>query len=154
MKSISDLVREMNQCEQEIAKLDSQMPRILGAKAVKVTRENFETESYNGVKWQPRKAKTNRAYDRRGTYKGSVYNSANPLLRQTGNLFNSIKYVVTGSTIDVGVNLSQVPYAVAHNEGKNHQPKRQFIGYSLKLDIQLRDEIEKRHAKIFNQFKK
>lgn len=112
-------------------RLDRDLPRIIGVESVKVVKQNFINQSYNtgagSVGWEARSSKTNRAYDRRGQYRGSVYNSANKLLLQTRNLYNSIAYTVNGKSVTVGVNQSLVPYAKRMNQGGGGVPARQFM---------------------------
>lgn len=75
---------------------------------------------------------------RNSTYKGSVYSSLNPILRQTGSLFRSIKYWVSGDgktvkvgsdDTDVGPGNRIIKYATAMNDGvpSKNIPARQFI---------------------------
>lgn len=155
MKSMSELARDMMKATEELAKLDKNLPRILGKTAVDITRQNFKSQGFEGATWPQRDDKTNKAYDKRGNYKGSVYNSSSPILVQSGNLRDSIRYVVSGNKVSIGTFDSRIiPYAQAHNEGLGHQKKRQFIGYTLKMDILLRDKIEKEHEKALKKFKK
>jgi phage gpG-like protein len=109
----------------------AKLPRIIGNEAVRSIRGNFAIEGYydgNSFKqWAERKPSTNKQYDRRGNYKGSVFNSDNPILKQTGNLRDSVKYKATDKLVRVGTDLDIIPYAQAHNEGIGKQPKRQFM---------------------------
>jgi phage gpG-like protein len=119
----------MKELESEVKKLDKNMPRLLGTEAVKDVKSNFDKQGYEGQKWRSRSAKTNEQYDRRGNYKGSVFNSSNPILKQTGNLYDSIEYKVTENQVEVGSFLSHIiPYAKRHNEGLKGMPQRKFIG--------------------------
>jgi hypothetical protein len=134
MKSIRQLQTDFNNAANAYKKLDAQLPRIIGIEAVKVIRLNISDvhgyDSGNGVeKWQDRSPVTNMIYDKRQGVKGSTYNSGNPLLFQTHKLFNSIKSLISGKVVEIGVNLNSVPYALALNEGNpaQHLPKRKFI---------------------------
>lgn len=98
-------------------RLVKNIPRILGIETVEWIHDNFRKESYLGAKWPERSEKTNEAYDRRSGVKGSVFNSSNPILRQTGNLFDAIRYLVEGQFVFVGFNTDKIPYGVVHNEG-------------------------------------
>lgn len=97
------------------------LPRIIGNVAVREVKNNFKISGYDsgsGVDpWLPRKAVTNQAYDKRSGVKGSVYNSASPILMQTRNLYNAVKYIVTGKTVTIGVDLTLVPYGEKMNVG-------------------------------------
>lgn len=107
------------------------MPRIIGNEAVKVVKQNFSLQGYDsgsGVNgWEARSPKTNRRYDRRTGVKGSTYNSGNPLLVQTHNLKNSIKYEAKGKSVFIGVDKGVIPYAKRMNEGGGGVPPRKYI---------------------------
>jgi hypothetical protein len=94
------------------------LPAIIGNECVKVIKNNFRNEGYEGVGWAQRKDVTNKAYDynrnkksaeaKKGSkaknqYKGSVYSSKSKILTQTGNLRDSIMYEVSGETVKIGV---------------------------------------------------
>ena len=119
------------------------MPRIMGSECVKVVKQNFRLQGYDsgqGVDtWKSRDPKTDAAYDKGKTkgkdgklskyrsgknknYKGSVYQSSNPLLLQTRNLFNSVKSVIIGKTVNIGVDLGLIPYAQKMNEQRKFIP--------------------------------
>ena len=154
MKPLSELVSKMKEVEADMRKLNNDMPRYMGIEAVKITRENFKEQGFEGESWKERSDKTNAAYDRRGaTYKGSVFNSKNKILLQTRKLYNSIQYVVQGKLVEIGVNLNLVPYAQAHNEGLGHQPKRQWIGWGEKMRKRLLERIDVLHKKILKPIK-
>jgi len=149
MKSLTDLVRDWADARRKMEKSISDIPRIAGIVAVKVIRQNFEIQGYDSgigiTKWPKRSPKTDAAYDRgktvnaktgklskyrtgkNGTYKGSVFSSSKPILDQTGALKNSVNYVATKRSVFVGINLSLVPYAIAHNQGLHHEPQRKFM---------------------------
>lgn len=145
MESLEKLLADFKQARADHAKMMESAPRIIGVESVRIIHQNFALQGYdsgNGVeKWQPRKVSTNMAYGgtfthgvsrvtstkRAKQYKGSVFNAANPILIQTRNLYNSIQYKIAGGYVFVGVNLSIVPYAKAHNLGLHHEPKRKFM---------------------------
>lgn len=131
MKSISQLLTDWRTARARMEKLSNDAPRIFGAESVKVVKDNFRIQGYDsgtGVKtWESRKASTNKAYAKRWGVKGSVYQASNPLLQQTRNLYNAVKYVVAGRQVDVGINLSLIPYAEKMNKGGNGTPARKFI---------------------------
>lgn len=149
MQSLDALLRDFQKSRATMDTLMKKTPDIIGVESVKIVKTNFLLEGYdsgNGVtSWPKRKEATNKSYDRgktvnaktgklsryrtgkNSTYKGSVYSSSKPLLRQTLALFNSITYRASSNLVFVGVNLNIVPYARAHNEALNHQPLRQFM---------------------------
>lgn len=152
MESMSALVRKWRNASAKMQKLAADMPRIAGKECVAVVKENFDLQGYDsgvGIEpWEQRDPKTNAAYDRgrtvnsRGqksryrtgrnaTFKGSVYNSANPILEQTRNLKNSPKYRVAGKVVIIGIlsnSLGPVlDYAKKMNEGGNGTPARQYM---------------------------
>lgn len=131
MKSLSQLLSDWRQSRQAMEKLTNDLPRIIGTSAVRVVKENFKLQGYDsgtGVNgWEARNPKTDKAYDKRHGVKGSVYQSSNPLLMQTRNLYNSIKYSIINKTVIIGVDLTLVPYAKRMNEGGNGIPPRKYI---------------------------
>lgn len=143
VKPIGQLIKDWRKSKAEMDKVIKNLPRIMGNEAVAVVRDNFDKEAYDTgtgrAKWPKRKESTNKAYDRRanGT-KGSTVNSKNKLLQQTINsgLRDSVKYVVSGDTVQVGVDNNIIPYAQIHNEGLQGRafgkhsfkmPKRQYM---------------------------
>lgn len=148
MKSLSQLFNDIKEARRNLQTFVDNAPRIMGVEAKQVVLENFAKQGYDTgnsfTKWVPRSLKTNAAYDRgrvktfsgklskyrkgkNSTYKGSVFSSGKPLLEQTMTLYNSIDYRVSRRAVFIGVNESVVPYAKAHNEGLNHEPKRQYM---------------------------
>lgn len=149
MNSLEQLLSDFRQARRDHDQMMKNAPRIIGVESVRIVKANFLIQGYDsghGVEpWQARKAATNKAYDKGRTinaktgklskyrtgknanFKGSVFSSSKPLLRQTLNLYNSIQYTISGGYVFIGVNLSLVPYAKAHNLGLNHEPKRQFM---------------------------
>ena len=155
MKSMYDLARDIKEAAEACERAKKDMPRRLGKKAVDVTKENFVNQGFEGQRWKERAESTDKQYDRRGSYKGSVYSSKSPILRQTNNLFNSIQFRVRGKMIEIGIFEDRIiKYAQRHNEGIGNSPKRQFIGYTLKMDIILRSRIEDSYKRIFKKFSK
>ncbi len=184
MKDLTTLANDIAQARKGMQTLNENLPRIMGVESVKIVKYNFDIEGYdsgNGItQWAKRKAATNAAYDRgrskitRGantgklskyrsgknsTFKGSVYSSAKPLLRQTLTLFNGIHYRVSGRRVFIGVDLGLVPYARAHNEGLNHEPRRQYMPYgSQRANPKILGVIKKRidyeQGKVMRVFKK
>lgn len=136
-KSLQQLLQDFRQATGEMEKLKNALPRIIGVEAVKVVKQNFDLQGYDsgsGVeKWPERTEATNAAYDynRSSKYrtatgrvsvyknplKGSVFNSGNPLLQQTRDLYDAIQYYVVGNKVTIGVDLQVIPYAQKMNEG-------------------------------------
>ena len=148
MKPISELIRDWTGVTNRINELmKDKLPRIIGNESVRVVKDNFKLQGYdsgNGVTpWSKRDEKTNKAYNRgktknkageeskyrsgKSVMKGSVYQASNPLLLQTRNLYNAIKYKHIGSSVVVGVDEGLIPYAKTMNEGRSNIPPRQFI---------------------------
>lgn len=119
---ISQLLLDWRKASLEIEALVLKLPKIIGVESIRVIRMNFDLQGYDhgqGVdNWPKRKDSTNKAYDKRTNVKGSVFNSASPILSQTHALKRAIKAYPEGkSTVLIGVDLGLVPYAKIHNEG-------------------------------------
>ena len=170
MKSLIDLLNDINMKRNALKKLNEDAPRLIGTECVKIIKQNFNLQGYdsgNGVaKWQKRSKATDTAYEYNRTasyktpvlgkkskyknpYKGSVVHASRPILFQTGNLRDSIRYEVSGKVVTIGVfpkvfNINgktrdAIAYAKINNEGgsskwgrKGHEhdthiPKRQFM---------------------------
>lgn len=184
MKDLTTLANDIATARKGMQTLNENLPRIMGVESVKIVKQNFALQGYdtgNGVdKWDARKPATNAAYDRgrrkitqgpntgklsknrsgrNATYKGSVYSSAKPILDQTGNLKNSVHYRAMRRRVFIGVNLSEIPYAQAHNEGLHHEPRRQYMPFGSQkanpkiLDV-MRKRIDYEQGKVMRVFKK
>jgi phage gpG-like protein len=155
MKPLSQLFKDWSDVRKSYEELAKDSPRIAGDTAVKILKDNFTKGGLDGgaQKWQERSSITNKSYDR---MKGSVYNSKNPVLLQTGNLRDSIRKLVQGKQVRIGVNLSTIPYAKALQEGNSstHLPKRKYLAYSKQMGVSINRELEKRRLKILKKFKK
>ena len=160
MKSLTDLQNDWKQASNTYRQLDKDTPRIIGEIGVEEANMNFRNQSYNGVPWKERSQVTNKIYDERGSKKGSVYSSSNPILVQTGNLKDSIRYIASANRVNIGVNLNQTPYAKINNEGGSKLfgkkwvriPKRQFLGYSKRLAARIKLELANRRRKALSKF--
>lgn len=121
MKRLTDLLADFRGSKAQLEKLVADLPRIGGAEAVKVVKDNFRLQGYDSgsgvTKWPERSAATQALYDKRVWVKGSVYSSTRRLLEQTMALLNAIKYDEQGRKVRIGVDLSLVPYAQYMNEG-------------------------------------
>jgi phage gpG-like protein len=167
MKSLSELSRNWRQAKDAYKQLQVNSPRIAGDIAVKVfqlnIREKHGFDTGNGIEtWEKRKPQTDAAYDRsrqgkgkNRNYKGSRYNSGNPLLFQTHELFNSITHAEEGNTTYVGVNTNQTSEGKVRglNEGTGNMVPRKFIGYSKYLVDMINMNFRSRRAQVFNKFK-
>ena len=149
--------------------VNKDLPKIIGIESVKVVKDNFKVQGYDnglGVQgWPQRSAKTNKAYSlgrtkgKQGRYKGSVYQATNPLLLQTRNLYNSVKYGFAGKTVNIGVDTGLIPYAKAMNEGGRGIPARKYIPANgeppnVKILKKIYGKIDRHRDKIMQNFKK
>ncbi len=127
MQSLDALIRDFQKSRAAMDALMKQTPNIIGVESIRIVKANFFIQAYdsgNGITpWPKRKKATNKSYTanrgKGGTsnYKGSTYNASNPLLRQTNTLFNSIRFIISGGNVFIGVDLAMAPYAKVHNEG-------------------------------------
>jgi len=93
-------------------------------------KQGFEDEAVQA--WTPRKKR-----ERAGR----------AILVKSGRLRRSINFRKKGKwSVVIG---TDVPYAQRHNEGLNKMPKRQFIGYSGKLNRQIISEFSNKIKRIF-----
>jgi phage gpG-like protein len=114
------------------AKDQSELIRVLGAVAVANIKENFNTESWDGVAWDP----LNAAYALRKARSPGVIQKK---LQYSGRLINSIRYFTIGrDAISVG---SSIVYAASQNS------KRQFLAPTAK-------NVEGMQAIVRNYFEK
>lgn len=139
MKNLQQLIDDWRFARKGLEKLTANMPRIIGAEGVRFVKSNFKVQGYQGaggVKTWPGRAKvTNDRYDSRAGVKGTVYNSSSPILQQTLNLYNGIKYTVGTKIVFIGVDQTLIPYGKKMNEGgpghwgKNatNTPARQYL---------------------------
>ena len=170
MKTLAQGAQDMKRLADEYKAFDRNIPKYAGTAAVKYFKHNFDPdvqgfreEKGKITKWKARDKKTNYAYDNYKTYKGGQYSGSHLILRQSGNLRDSIDFKVEGDhKIWVGVNGNKlgenhkngIGFAQAINEGLGHQPKRQFIGWSKGLAEAIHKDIVRRRAKIFKNFQK
>jgi hypothetical protein len=150
-------------------KLQGQLPRIIGNESVKVVKQNFVLQGYDsgtGVNsWAARSEATNKRYDKRYGVKGSVYQSGNPLLKQTLDLYNSVRYYLQSKSVTVGSDLTLVPYAKKMNEGgtgkwgnnETKTPARPFIPTdqpNAKILNRVQKKVASERDKALKDFKK
>lgn len=165
MSDLNTLMNDLSGMERDMKALTERFPSIVGQESVRIIKENFAKQGYDSGNsyqvWKKRSPATNTAYDYnrnasyrtpklgkrsryKNPYKGTVVNSKNPILLQTGNLRDSITYRNSGNQIEIGVFpkfisingkvRNAVDYARIHNEGGQGRwgkhstkvPKRQF----------------------------
>lgn len=120
------------------AEIDS-MVNTMGVMAKNHFTANFRKQGFDDetvIPWQPRKrADSGRSRGVRG------------ILIKSGRLRRSITFRKKGKwSVVIG---TDVPYARRHNEGLNKMPKRQFIGYSGKLNRQIISSFSNKIKRIF-----
>lgn len=114
---------------------------VIGTLAVNHAQDSFINEGYTDVQLQPWKE-----VKRRESGKGKTRDQTRPILSDTGDLKDSIRYEKAGKDVHIG---SDLPYAQPHNEGTsgtgrgNNTPKRQFIGKSVELENQIKSKIQR-----------
>jgi len=131
-RGISKALRDLAEAKEKLGRLEQRAPNIVGVESVEWVHENFQKESYEGKKWKPRAPSTNAGYDRRNGVKGSVFNSDSPILYQTGNLYDAIRKIVTGTKVFIGFNTDKVPYGIVHNEGGVIEKRQRKISIYFK----------------------
>jgi hypothetical protein len=161
MKSLQQLVRDFGAARRAYHTLAEQEPRIVKDIAIKETQRNFHMQgdvSDDYHPWEARKESTNKSYDARGkNYKGSVYSSSRPLLKQTGNTYNAIgnDSYETHNMVYIGVNLNQFPgdYPKWLNEGTEKMVARPWIKFGKRMRDRVVTEFQRRRNVIFNKFR-
>lgn len=126
------LVREARiKAEREI----KAMVTIMGNDALNWFEDSFRNQGFTDdtlIRWKARKKR-----EREGR----------AILTKTGNLRRSLKKSNVGQyAIKITSNL---PYANRHNDGLNKMPKRQFVGYSGKLNRKIIGKFEQKIKAIF-----
>jgi phage gpG-like protein len=152
MKTIADLFNDLKETETNLLKLKDNLFEFEGQVALRYIQGNFKSQGYDHLtnSWQKRDSKTDYAYDNYSRYKGTVYSSNNPILKQTGDLFNSIQYFPNKMTgyVDIGIREDSptYEYARANNEGvEGKLPQRKFIGWTPALKKAVRNSILERY---------
>lgn len=93
--------------EQIIAALQQQLqrlPTLVANLGVNFVKDNFDTESWEGRKWAPRKT-------------GAPRNAGRKLLRDRGTLYRAIRKTVNANRIRVFIAAPADVYGAAHNTG-------------------------------------
>ena len=123
MQTIDQLLQDFYRHRRQFDEVLRILPTVVGTEGVRLARNNFATgtegfdDGSSVDKWQLR-------------IPGSPGNQGRPILTKSGNLKDSIRYVLMSNRISIGVNLSEIPYAKLHNEGgiiaKTEKMKRYF----------------------------
>jgi len=171
MKSLSQLLTDWRNARTNMEKLQGNIPKIIGNESVKIVKDNFKLQAYDSgtgvTNWPARSPATNLRYDKRQGVKGAVYQSSNPLLTQTRNLYNAVKYSITGKSVTVGVDLTLIPYAEKMNKGgagkwgnnETKTPARKFIPGpdeqpNMKILKRVKKKVVSERNKALKEFKK
>lgn len=129
--------RKISQAIKEFKAEIESMVTVMGVDATEHYKQSFVDEGFtdSGIeKWKPRKREDRKRPGR-------------AILTDTGRLRRSIRWRKFGK---LGVRIqSNVPYALRHNEGLSGMPKRQFVGYSAKLNNKLVSKFNSRIKAIF-----
>lgn len=131
--------------------INDDLPKKVGNRIVRMTKQNFQDEGYFGKRWK--EVKRRNGHGRRSNGSDT---RRKILTGRTGDLGRSIKAEPEKASVTI---YSDLPYSAAHNEGTNNAgrghrtsiPKRQFIGDHPKVQQAVRDTIEKEISKILNK---
>lgn len=137
-------------------------PLIAGRIAVSVFKRNFQTESFNGVKWLEvqRRTEGTKAY-KAAERRHPARNSRKILTGDTADLGRSIevKEAASGRAVvwtSPRAFSGREPYGQVHNDGLRAgrgsgfiMPRRQFMGHTEELNDQVVKALEQQMAKIF-----
>jgi len=121
--------------------VDDDLPKIIGNRAVKMFKENFQGEGFFGEKWKNVKRRTNPP--KRSKHPADANRKI--LTGRTGNLGRSIRYETAKGVATI---YSDLPYSKFHNEGTNRLPRRRFIASHPKIVAMAKAEIERRIGNI------
>lgn len=135
--------------------INDDIPRKVGNRIVRMTKQNFQDEGYFGKRWQEVKRRQPHRKGHSKHYNGSD-TRRKILTGRTGDLGRSIKARPDKASVTI---YSDLPYSAAHNEGsqnagRGHRtkiPKRQFLGDHPKVEKETHDIIEHEITKIINQ---
>ena len=169
MKDFRKLAEDLRGKLDDVRRLQKKIPRYVAGAAEKMKDANFSAEGFvqNGMtrhKWKKRQRENHLTRGRR-------------ILYGSGNLQNNVKAKALADRVNVGVDLSKVPYARVHNEGgrfvqhvkahtrqhrktgKRHQvrsfsreinmPKREYLRYSPDIFKIAEKDIRNEFDRIF-----
>jgi phage gpG-like protein len=116
---------------------------VIGTLAVNHAQDSFINEGYTDAHLQPWKE-----VKRRQSGKGKPRDQTRPILSDTGDLKDSVRYEKDGDSVHIG---SDLDYAKPNNEGTNNAgrgnkttiPQRKFIGKSIELETQIKAKIQR-----------
>ena len=150
--TIEEMKGKMAQAKIDIERaINDDLPKRIGNRVVRMTKQNFQDEGYFGKRWK--EVKRRKGHNKR--YKGSD-TRRKILTGRTGNLGRSVKAKPEKASVTI---YSDLPYSAAHNEGtatagRGHRtriPKRQFLGDHPKVQQATKEIIEKEISKILNK---
>jgi len=135
--------------------INDDLPKKIGNRVVRMTKQNFEDEGYFGKRWKEVKRREPHRKGHSKRYKGSD-TRRKILTGRTGDLGRSIKAKPEQASVTI---YSDLPYSAAHNEGtqnagRGHRtkiPKRQFLGNHPKVEQATKEIIEREISKILNK---
>lgn len=135
--------------------INDDLPRLVGNRVVRMTKQNFEDEGYFGKRWKEVKRREPHRKGHGKRYHGSD-TRRKILTGRTGDLGRSIKAKPERASVTI---YSDLPYSAAHNEGmqnagRGHRtriPKRQFLGNHPKVEQATKEIIEREISKILNK---
>ena len=129
--------------------INDDLPKKIGNRVVRMTKQNFQEEGFYGKRWKEVKR-------RQGHGKRGADSRRKILTGRTGDLGRSIKAKPEQASVTI---YSDLPYSAAHNEGtqnagRGHRtriPKRQFLGNHPKVEQAVRETIQTEINKILNK---
>lgn len=149
--TIEQMKDKFAQYKADIARaINDDLPKKVGNRVVRMTKQNFQEEGYFGRRWKEVKR-------RQGHSKRNGSDTRRKILTgRTGDLGRSIKAKPEQGSVTI---YSDLPYSAAHNEGtsnagRGHRtriPKRQFLGEHPKVTEAAKEVIEKEISKILNK---
>lgn len=149
--NLSEMRDKMAQMKVNIERaISDDLPKIIGNRVVRMTKQNFQEEGYFGKRWKEVKR-------RQGHKRSNGADGHRKILTgRTGDLGRSIKAKPEKGAVTI---YSDLPYSAAHNEGTNNAgrghktriPQRQFLGDHPQVQQATHDIIEREISKIINQ---
>lgn len=134
-RKIAKMSVELRNC------IDNDLPKIIGNRAVKMFKENFQGEGFFGERWKNVKRRTNPP--KRSKHPADATRKI--LTGRTGNLGRSIKCQTAKGVATI---YSDLPYSKFHNDGTNRLPRRRFLANHPKIEAMAKAEIERRIGNI------
>jgi phage gpG-like protein len=117
--------------------------------AVERFKENFETESFFGDKWQEVQRRISGTTTYKAVHKKHPKDTERKILTgRTGNLRRSVDKRIEGDTAIV---YSDTVYGKYHNDGEGKLPRRQFIGSNSGMEQEIKEKLEQELDRIFRK---